>query len=574
MIGVCRVRLKGLKRRPHPPQAEMREYSVLIGGQAGDGVRQAGQMVARIFNRLGYYVFGYDDYPSLIRGGHNFSLVRAAEKRVLNHNPEVDVIIALNKETVEKHAWRLNNNSLVIFDGKEQIGVEGSKVLAVPMSAEVRKRRYHPLTRNTYALGIMAGALQIPLEILKDVVRSMLRKHVEENLELAELGYEEGKNHAIRRVEKLDNDPRPVLTGNEAVALGAAKAGLRFYIGYPMTPASSLLHYLAAHEDELNVITVHPENEIGVAMMAIGAAYAGARTMVGTAGGGFALMVESLSLTGQNEIPVVFVVNQRPAPATGVPTYTAQSDLHFVLNAGHGEFPRVVVSPGDVDEAFYLAGKALNLAWKYQVPAIILSDKHLAESYMTATFDESRVKPEEPVLWKPNGEFKRYLDTETGVSPMAFPGTPGAIVKATSYEHDEYGITTEEPEVITKMVEKRMRKVKYIVEELKREETVKVYGEGETAIVTWGSTKGAVVEAAEKLGLKVIQPLYLEPFPTWAMEEALKGVKKLIDVEVNYGGALARLLKTYGIHVDAKILRYDGRPWTPHELEERLREVV
>jgi len=549
----------------------MKEFSVLIGGKAGDGIRQAGVVLGRILGRMGYYVFVYDDYPSVIRGSHNFAIVRAADEKILSHRPRVDAIIALNRDTYDKHSWRLHEDGIIIYESEEMQLEDG---LGIPFTKIVRDKKYPLLTRNSLAIGCLAGAFGIPLDIVEATLRAAFKKYIGENIELARLGHQKGSELRVRFVPKLNKPGKPIMTGNEAIALGAVKAGLKMYIAYPMTPASAILHYLAAHEDDLNVVTMQPENEIAVAVMAIGASYAGVRAMVATAGGSFALMNEALSLIGQSETPVVFVVGQRPAPSTGVPTYTSQADLLWVIRAGHGEFIRVVVAPGNVDEAFYLAGRAMNLSWKYQVPSIVLLDKHLAESNMSVEFNEDLIKPEEPLLWDGKRDYKRYKFTENGVSPLAFPGTPHAVVKATSYEHDEYGITTEDAKSIAKMQKKRFRKLKPLLNELKEEETVKVCGQGDTALITWGSTKGAAIETAEKMGLKVIQPLYLEPFPVWAVKDAIKGVSKLIDVEVNFTGQLATILKREGIQVDYTVLRYDGRPFTPDELEERLKGVI
>jgi 2-oxoglutarate ferredoxin oxidoreductase subunit alpha len=310
--------------------------------------------------------------------------------------------------------------------------------------------------------------------------------------------------------------------------------------------------------------------------MALGAAYAGARTMVGTSGGGFALMTEALSLSGQGELPMVLVVSQRPGPGTGVPTYTMQGDLSFVIHSGHGEFAKVVLAPGDADEAFYLAGLAMNLAWKFQIPSFVLSDKHLSESIFSFEADIDKVKPEDPLLWDGKGEYKRYLDTQNGISPLAYPGTPSAIVKATSYEHDEYGITTEESEQITGMQKKRLRKRKTLIDELSKHEQVKVYGnlESRTVLISWGSTKGACMEVAEELGLKVVQPLVLEPFPAEPLRKVLTGADKIINIEVNATGQLAKILSSHGIRIDETILRFDGRPFAVDVLLDKVKEVL
>lgn len=549
----------------------MEELSILIGGKAGDGIRQAGQTLARLLTRIGYRIFFYDDYPSLIRGGHNFSIIRASKKKIQAHKEKVDLIVALNQDTVEKHKHRLNPGGVILYDSKK---VEAQGV-GVDFMGLVKELEGSPIMRNTAALGALAKMLNIEWEMLERVITDTMDKKVDLNLKIAQSAYHQVEK-AWLSVRKLDQKMLPLVSGNEAIALGAVQGGLNMYIAYPMTPASAILHYLAEHEDELGVVTIHPESEIGVVLMALGAAYAGVKTMVGTSGGGFALMTEALSLSGQGEIPIVFVVSQRPGPGTGVPTYTMQGDLSFVIHSGHGEFVKVVLAPGDAEEAFYLTGLAMNLAWKFQTPCFVLSDKHLSESIFSFDADPDKIKPEDPLLWDGQGEYKRYLDTQNGISPLAFPGNPAAMVKATSYEHDEYGITTEDSEQIVRMQRKRLRKKKTLEDELSRCEQVKVYGnlESKTVLLCWGSTKGACIEVAEELGLKVVQPLVLEPLPIEPLKKALSGADKIIDIEVNTTGQLAKHVSAYGICIDDMILRFDARPFTVDSLLDKVKEVL
>jgi len=549
----------------------MEELSILIGGKAGDGIRQAGQTLARLLNRFGYRIFFYDDYPSLIRGGHNFSIIRASKKKILAHKEKVDLIVALNQDAVEKHKHRLNSNGMILYDSKK---VEAQGV-GIDFMGLVKEWEGAPIMRNTAALGALAKVLNIEWGMLEKVIKDTIEKKVDLNLKIAQSAYNQVEK-ACLSVRNLNQKMLPLVSGNEAIALGAVQAGLNMYIAYPMTPASAILHYLAEHENDLGVVTIHPESEIGVALMALGAAYAGAKTMVGTSGGGFALMTEALSLSGQGEFPIVFVVSQRPGPGTGVPTYTMQGDLSFIIHSGHGEFAKVVLAPGDAEDAFYLTGLAMNLAWKFQIPCFVLSDKHLSESIFSFDADPDKVKPEDPLLWDGQGEYKRYLDTQNGISPLAFPGNPAAMVKGTSYEHDEYGITTEESEQIVRMQQKRLRKKKTMEDELARYEQVKVYGdpESKTVLLCWGSTKGACIEAAEELGLKVVQPLVLEPLPIESLKKVLSHADKIIDVEVNTTGQLAKLLSAHGICIDDMILRFDGRPFTVDSLLEKVKEVL
>jgi 2-oxoglutarate ferredoxin oxidoreductase subunit alpha len=549
----------------------MKDYSVLIGGQAGDGIRQAGSLVARMLARLGYHIYFWDDYPSLIRGGHNFSIIRASDHRVEAHRDQIDILVALNKETVEKHRQQLKKGGVVLYDS-DAFDAEGC---GVGFTGIVKDSGGRPVMRNIAALGAIAKTLGADWETLKEVVQSGVRKDVETNLKIAGASYEGGCGTELR-VERLPGRSLPLVQGNEAIALGAARAGLDLYIAYPMTPSSSILHFLAQHEEELGIVTYHPENEIAAVITAIGGAYAGARTMVGSSGGGFALMTEGLSLCGQSETPVVFAVSQRPGPSTGVPTYTAQGDLFFVLHAGHGEFLRLVVAPGDPDQAFHLTGLAMNLAWKYQIPALVLSDKNLSESTYCFESNGDEVVRRDEHRWDGKGEYKRYLRTSDGISPLAYPGTKGAVVKATSYEHDETGITTELPDAIAAMQDKRLGKRARLEAEVDQPEAVGVYGKEDApiAMVTWGSTKGACLEVAGDMGLRLVQPLVLEPFPAGALAKALKGVEQVVGVETNSTGLLARLFGCNGIAVDRTILRYDGRPFTVDGLRKRVEEVI
>lgn len=552
----------------------MADFSILIGGQAGDGIRQAGHLMAKLFNALGYWIFIYDDYPSLITGGHNFSIVRASSKKILAHQDKVDLVIAFNEETVKKHQTRFKDETILIYDTDVFKNKDG---FGVPMSKIARENNLPLVVRNTISLGISAEICGLDFDLVEKIIKETIDKKIDENIKVARLGYQEAKKINLKlKIEKLNNRAKELLTGNEAMALGAVQAGLKFYIAYPMTPVTPILHFLASRETKFGIKTIQAENEIAVALMAEGAAAAGSRTMVGTSGGGFALMVESLSLAGQAEIPMVFIWGQRPGPSTGVPTYTSQGDLLSVLHTGHGEFPRLVVAPGDVDEAFYLTAEAMNLAWQYQIPAIVLTDKHLGESIFSAGFERKKVKVKKPKLWSGKGNYQRYLITKDGISPLAFPGVKNVIVKSNSYEHDEDGLTTDEPAKIKKMIEKRLRKKETLIKELSKKETVKVYGpkKSKKVIITWGSTKGAVIEVAEKLGLKVVQPLFLEPFPEKAIKKELEKAKEIIDVEINATGQLAILLSRFNIQVKQKILKYDGRPFSVNELERKIRQLL
>ena len=545
----------------------MREISILIGGEAGDGTKLAGKLIGKILNQIGYSVFIYDDYQSLIRGGHNFSIIRAKDKDVKVHQNDIDILIALNQETIEFHKKRLKKEGVIIYDSSN---IESQRGIGIKMLEIAQKLGFPKVLRNAIALGALCKILGLDFKILEKVIKENLETYQKENIKLAKVGFEEPERKF--ELNRLLAKPKILLTGNEAIALGAVQAGLSIYIAYPMTPSTSILHFLAEHKDEFGIQVIQPENEIAGILMVEGAVYAGKRAMIGTSGGGFALMTEALSLAGMAELPILIVLSQRAAPSTGVPTYTMQADLLFAINAGHGEFQKIVVAPGDAKQAFYLTGELLNLVWKFQVPGILISDKHLSESTFSVSLNVEKINKTSPKLFKGKKGYKRYLLAKDGISPLAFPGQKNVAVKATSYEHDEYGLTTEKPEEIVRMINKRRRKKEAIIKEMKKRETVKIGGKKDSkkVLITWGSNIGAVEEAADNLGYKVIQPLYLEPFPIWAIKKEIKGAKKIVDIETNSESQLAKILQCHGIEVNKTILKYDTRPFTPRELEKEL----
>ncbi|KUO40355.1 MAG: hypothetical protein APZ16_01665 [Candidatus Hadarchaeum yellowstonense] len=558
----------------------MQEVSLLIGGQAGDGMMRAAELIGRIFNRLGLYAFVINDYGSLIRGGHNFCKIRAADRQIWHHRESVELIAAVNQDTIARHQKELTGDGRVLYDEGAAKYEGPHEPLPIPLTTMVQEVGGISIMKNSAMIGAIASLYGVPLSVVEEVINRAYGEKAAKNIELVKRGYEfAAKNFKpILKVEPVKRDPTPLISGAESLALGAVKAGMKLYITYPMTPSTAILNYLGPAQDELGILLIHPENEIAVANMALGAAYAGVRTMVGTAGGGFALMQEAFSMAGQAEIPVVFVVGQRVAPAVGAPTYTAQADLKFLLNAGHGEFPRIAVAPGDPEEAFVKTGEAMNLAWKYQSPAIVLVDKHLLESYMSIGIDENKVAVEPPEFAMGQEEYRRYRFTASGVSPLAFPGQKGAVVKVTSYEHDEYGYAEETADGIQKMQEKRLRKLSSIILDLKGRETVKIHGDpaAENLVVAWGSTKGAILEAMSLVNrpLKFLQIIYLSPFPEWEVSRHLSKARDVLLVEGNLTGQLGSLItEQTGFRIKKAVLKNDGRPFDPVSLAEKIKEA-
>jgi 2-oxoglutarate ferredoxin oxidoreductase subunit alpha len=544
-----------------------KDYSILIGGEAGQGSRMAGLIIAKIFNRLGYKIYIYEDYGSLIRGGHNFSQIRASQNGFQARKGKIDFLLALDEKTIDFHKKDLEKDGILIFNSDK---VQLNQGIGIPIEKITKELGGKPIMANTALISAFAKIAGIDFKILEEIFRKEIKHDADLNLKIAQKAYETSKN--LLRIKEISKTSSLLLTGNEATALGLAKAGLKFYFAYPMTPATSIMNFLVKRED-LGAKVIQPENEISVINMALGAAFAGAKSAVGTSGGGFALMTEGLSLAGQSETPILIIESQRAGPSTGMPTYNLQGDLLFVISAGHGDIPRFVIAHGDAQECLYYSALGLNLAWKYQIPVILLLDKDVSEN--TFSVDEKifeKIKEEKPIVWDKKGEYKRYKITENGISPLAFPGTKNAIIKSTSYEHDEYGITIESEEV-EKMQEKRLRKYETMKKEVEKLPAIKVYGKrnSKIALISFGISKGAAIEAAERLKIKLIQPIILEPFPQEQIANALKGVKKVFTVELNTTGQMAKLLNQNGIKVDGKILKYNGRPFLAKEIEEKLK---
>jgi 2-oxoglutarate ferredoxin oxidoreductase subunit alpha len=546
-------------------------FTFIVGGKAGEGVRKAGSAAARLFVTMGRQVFNMDDYGSLIKGGHNFSVVSTAKREITSHYIKADLVVAPDKRSYDIHKKHLSERGIMVYNSDTVGEAEG---VGVPLTTEAKKYPNPDLRIGVGAVATLAAVMGLGKEGLKNLIEKEYSRDKEHNIAYAVSIYDivYPKIGGKFQLEGGDKE-RPIITGNEAIALGAVAGGLDIYYAYPMTPSSSILHYLAAHDRDLGVTAVHPENEIAVINMGIGSVFAGARAMVGSSGGGFALMQEAFSLAGMVEAPLLCYMGSRPGPSTGVPTYTAQGDLDFATCQGHGEFARIVASPGSIMEAFYLTAEMLEMVWRFQTPGIILTDKHIAESRMTVDMDANKVKWAEPVMHS-TGEYKRYLDTENGVSPLLFPPSK-ELIKWDSYEHDEMGVTTEDSDTIAKMQEKRNRKKKAVADYMMGMYTVNVYGDKGPVIFTYGSTTMSVLEAlrCDDITAKVIQLIYLEPLPVWELEKYKES--GVIVVELSCEGQFASLLsEKVGIEPKAVIKKYDGRPFDPMELANRIKEVI
>lgn len=573
-------------------------FSWKIGGEAGYGIMTTGLIFARAFSRLGFRAFANNEYPSLIRGGHNTYQIRVSDEEIFSHEEKIDLLAALNPETIDFHKGELRGpDSGIIYDNSSEEGPAPSapaigKLYGVPLS-KIAGEEEGKIMMNTVALGASMALLGSGLDGLDSAIRSAYwgkdEKMVNANLAAAKSGHDYvrekyGSSSVIGKIPAVNAEKKRMLvSGNEAVCLGAIAAGCRFLSAYPMTPTSGVIHFMAAHERELGLVVKQTEDEIAAINMAIGASFAGVRAMTATSGGGFSLMAEAYGEAGMTETPVVIIEGQRPGPSTGLPTRTEQGDLKFVLSASQGDFPRIVVAPGDAEEAFYLTADAFNLAEKFQCPAVVLMDKYLCESLRAFEFfDESKIRVDRGLLLNagdiPPG-FRRFAFTESGISPRSVPGQRGGIFCASTDEHYENGFLMEEEDTRTRMMDKRERKLEAAEKYLSGKQ-VKTYGNpgSDKTIISWGSTKGPILEAVKLLErdgvvARFLQVVCMSPFPSKEVTEIIKGSKSVIVVEQNKTGQLASLIREKtGILIDNKILKYSGRPFCPEEICREVRK--
>ena len=585
------------------------DIQIKIGGAAGFGIKAAGRTLARCFTQGGLHTFDLTEYPSLIRGGHNVYQVRVSPNPVYSHVTPVDVLVALNTETVLKHEDELVDGAAIIYDPKTTsvASLKDPKrlcVVEVPLDDIVVAAGGQRIMRNVAARGAVLGLTGFPLHYLTSALQAQFAHKAPEiakiNIEVAAKGHAFGVKAGCPFPVKLhpvkDAAPQILVDGNESVGLGALAAGIGMYSAYPMTPASSLLHYMAAHDRDYGVVVKHTEDEIAAMNMTIGAAFGGARAMCATAGGGFSLMVEGLGLAGVSESAIVVGVFTRPGPATGLPTWTEQSDLRFVLHAAQGEFPRVVLAPGDRTQAFELTWKAFNLADQLQTPVILLGDTFLSDNRESVppfdtsavTVDRGKLVAEGDVTVHPGatddtGLYLRYKVTADGVSIRALPGVTGACQVVNSYEHDEYGYGAAGEEIANRVAqnEKRMRKMDLACGLVPPPLITGPEPHGaDLSIVYFGSTRGPLRSAlewleAEGITVATMQVVTLWPFPVKEVEEFLDASKRTMIIEGNMTGQLEGLIRQKCLRAfDWRINRYDGRPFSPEQIYTTVKEVV
>ncbi len=577
------------KGHEHRREANL-DYTIKIGGEAGQGIQVIGDSLGRVFARSGYHLFIHQDYESRIRGGHNTLQIRVSDRPVTCSRDKVDISIALDETSVEEDHARLAPGGIIVYDpGALKGHPEGPEFFGVPSVELAKQEGGSAIMANSVATGAVLGMLRVNLDMFLDVISEAMQKKggqvAEENRRAARRGYAFALEHCAQCAFEAPPAGRPLMLvdGNAGVGLGAVLAGCTFYAGYPMTPSTGILMFMADRSEELGIHVEQTEDEIAAVNMAIGASFAGARSMTATAGGGFALMVEGVSLAAMTETPLVVAVGQRPAPATGLPTRTEQGDLLFVLHAGHGEFPRVVLAPGSPEQALRLTAKAFDLAEKYQVTVFILTDQHLADSQWTyGGFDLSGLPSGRYRVTGGTAEeataYKRYAFTPSGVSSLAVPGQSRCLVVADSDEHDEEGHLTEDAGIRNGMVQKRLL---LKLPSIRREMAPPLlYGDNrpENVIVGWGSTYGVLKEAVDRLtgrfSIALLHFSEIYPFPEtdrFDYPALLRSARRTICVEQNATSQFAGLLRAETGHaVGSTINRYDGRPYL---LEEILEEI-
>ncbi|MEM4554523.1 MAG: 2-oxoacid:acceptor oxidoreductase subunit alpha [Candidatus Anstonellaceae archaeon] len=576
---------------------QINKVNCKIGGPAGSGVATMGALFAKCLQRCGLYVVGTNDYPSLIKGGHNTYKIRAAPHPISAIVGRYDLLVALDKLTVQLHASELSPGGAIIYDSNkvkdaQQIaGRTDIHLIGMPLT-QMAASAGGEIMFNSVALGAAMGLMQMDFEIIRTMMQKIWarkgQKVVEANIAAALAGHQASKSalpHPFKvRIEFIKREKTVFMNGNEASVAGAIKAGCKFVAEYPMSPSSSILHLMAGHEWDYGIIVKQTEDEIAAANMICGAAFAGVRAMTATSGGGFSLMVEALGLMGISETPCVIFESQRCGPSTGLPTYTEQADLQFVLHASQGEFPRVVIAPGDPLECYIEAINAFNIAELVQTPVIVLLDKFLSETSITmedirkieVKIDRGKLMTDQQM--QNATSFKRYQITQDGISPRCLPGQPNGLHVCSSYEHDETGYTSEAPDVRVAMINKRARKLSAIPESII---APTFYGasreEAEVVAVCWGSTKMPMLEALNLLAsegrkVRAMHIRYVSPFPSKAVLEELKAAKNVIIFEGNSEAQMRALIfEKTGFYIQKTYLRYDGRPFKPEEIADAIK---
>jgi len=576
-------------------------FAIGIGGAAGQGVATPGDIFAKIFSRRGLHLNAYNAYQSIIRGGHTFLTIRAGVEKVTNMGDRLDLLIPLNQDAMDRHLRLLTGGAACIYNAeaiKPGSAAAGVQLCPLPVSklADITRNK---VAQNTLALGAGLSMMGIGFSALEEVLTEQFKKKgnavVGENVGIARAGYDYGTANFAPFAWPLPRTETryAVLSGNMAMAMGGAAAGVKFYCAYPMSPSTGVLHWMAAHARKAGIMVRQVEDEIGVVNMAIGAAHAGVRSMCATSGGGFALMSEGLGMSAMMETPVVVIDCQRAGPSTGVPTKTEQGDLWQMLGAAFGDYPRAIAAPLDIGDCFKIIPEMFNLVDRFQCPGIVLCDLLLSEGRLSVDpkdLDFNVVIDRGELITNgaasgngSNGAYKRYQISESGISPRAIPGLQGYTHTAATDEHDEDGVLISDeftnPVKRRAMMEKRMRKVAGI-EAAVPPPTLSGPGNADVTLIGWGSTQGVIEEACEMLGgegisANQLQIRWLVPLHGEAILDILKGSRYTIIVENNYSGQFARYLRSEtGYAANGHIRKYDGEPFMPHHIAEAVKDQL
>ncbi|MCP4112206.1 MAG: 2-oxoacid:acceptor oxidoreductase subunit alpha [Desulfobacteraceae bacterium] len=567
------------------------DITVKIGGEAGQGIQTVGDILALVCHKAGLHIMAINDFESRIRGGHSFFQIRISDRFISAPYHKTHLLVALNQETYDLHRDEIASGGLVMTDKTDKTDKtdeKGINVLSIPIN-ELAKQAGGEITSNTVAAGACLALLGAPFELLENLLKERFSTKsndvVEKNLSAASLGYNAACDVAFKYsfTWKPGEPKGTVINGSKAVALGALAGDCRFASFYPMSPATGIMTCLTEFTDDFPLVVEQAEDEIAAINMIIGASFAGVRAITSTSGGGFCLMTEGLGLAAITETPVVIVNAQRPGPATGLPTRTAQGDLLFVINASQDEFPRFVFAPGTVNEAFETTARAFHLSEKYQVPVIILVDKffndslYIAEKPFIAPRTAEKFYIDDHDIENPS-EYKRYALTPSGVSPRALPCMGKSLVLVSGNEHREDGHISEKISDRVNMVNKRNAKMSHMIKEINPPESY--YGESEILLVSWGSSKGAVKESVDILRGEGMSVGYLHfsdlwPFPSDPANKALAKAKTIIMVEQNSTAQLGRLIREQtGLSFSDAVLKYDGRSFYPFGIAEEVKKIV
>lgn len=548
-------------------------YNILIGGAAGLGVDTMSAILEKLLKRSGYQVFSTKDVMSRIRGGHNFTLMRFDSKPITSHSFILDGIVALDQKTVEIHQNELRTNGFILCDS--HLPIEGKNVIKLDIN-DLAKKLGNSKVIGSILIGAILKLFGEKLDHTENIFAAFVKQEdLKVNLAAVQTGYDLFERKYAHREGTYKE--WIIVNGNQAIALGAIAAGVKFYSAYPMSPSTGIMEYLAGKMTEARIVVEQAEDEISAINMAIGASFAGAKAMTGTSGGGFCLMVEGLGLSGMAEVPVVIVNVQRPGPSTGLPTRTEQGDLKFVISASHGEFPRMVIAIKNHVDAYYQTIRAFAMAEKYQIPVILLSDQYLADSSAVVEPFTVDVINEYPVFeTQQNDEYLRFRFTVDGISPRLFPGITNGLVISESDEHDEQGLISENAEIRVQMMRKRLQKLENLRLELNEPEFL---GDDsfDTLLLGWGSTYGPIKEAIsilnsksdKRFGALVFGDVY--PLPVKHLIEKSQKAKNIINVEQNATGQFADLVREKtGIICTSSILKYDGRQISGEQIAEQV----